>query len=59
MTGDEPHGLPSLRNHLDVFRAVERVEQLTGCLEETAEESELIRIVDALDDWLAANPYVE
>lgn len=57
MTGDDESG--RLHNPLDVFRAVERVEQLTGCLEDTDEERELRRLVDALDEWLIANPYRE
>ena len=55
MTGDDDSG--RLLNHLDVFRAVERVEQLTGCLEDTDEEAELRRLVTALEEWLIANPY--
>ncbi|MGO4673005.1 hypothetical protein AB4Z40_08905 [Bosea sp. 2YAB26] len=46
-------------NELDVFRAVERVEQLTGCLEDTPEETELITLVTALEEWLVRNPYQE
>lgn len=44
-------------NELDVYRAVERVEQLTGCLEETPEEAELIALVTALEEWIVRNPY--
>ncbi|MGO4666547.1 hypothetical protein [Bosea sp. 2RAB26] len=57
MTGDDDSG--RLHNPLDVFRAVERVEQLTGCLEDTDEEAELRRLVAVLEEWLAANPYRE
>lgn len=46
-------------NELDVFRAVERVEQLTGCLEDTPEEAELLSLVTTLEEWLIANPYQE
>ncbi|GAU86694.1 hypothetical protein [Bosea sp. BIWAKO-01] len=55
MTADDAR--QGLQNHLDVFRAVERVEQLTGCLEDTPEEAELAGLVAALEDWLIANPY--
>ena len=48
-----------LRHGSDVARAIEHVQGLTGCLEDTPEEAELIRIVDALDDWLSDNPYLE
>ncbi|GAU80686.1 hypothetical protein BIWAKO_00576 [Bosea sp. BIWAKO-01] len=42
-----------------MFRAVERVGQITGCIENSDEEAELIRLVTALEEWLAANPYVD
>lgn len=54
------YGMPNtapLLNELDVFRAVERVEQLTGCLEDTPEETELIGLHEALEAWLAVHPY--
>lgn len=45
-----------LVTHLDVWRAVERVEQLTGCLEDTPAEVELIQLVAALETWVWLHP---
>ncbi|TCR60919.1 hypothetical protein [Bosea sp. BK604] len=45
-----------LRHAGDVERAVEHVQGLTGCIEDSAEENELIELVTALDEWLRHNP---
>ncbi len=56
MTGDAARGPTWLNNHLDIFRAVARVEQLTACLEDTREEAEPVALVAFLEEWLSATP---
>ncbi|GAU84709.1 hypothetical protein BIWAKO_04646 [Bosea sp. BIWAKO-01] len=48
-----------LATYSDVLRAVDRVQDLTGCLEDTPEEVELIQLVAALEMWVSLRSEAE
>lgn len=40
-----------IETELDCQRVQERIDQLLGCLEDSAEEAELVALTEAFEDW--------
>lgn len=41
----------AIETELDCQRVQERIDQLLGCLEDSAEEAELVALTEAFEDW--------
>lgn len=47
----EPAAPVMIETELDCQRVQERIDLLLGCIEDTAEEVELIALTDAFEEW--------